>query len=340
MSDFISVLLPMDLPEDWTEDQYVSPWGQEVGLTEKHGYNYLMKQVNNVQTAAVELAETLSSGLSDNLLDNGYLVDPVNRLKGYFVSEGTEYYSDVGLLTAVGTLESMTPVRFINFARGAVTVNNTEYYVSYSDMTEGYIHTAAGSFGFDRWWAKDCTVGLARDTDAGVVIQATNPYGNARFRQAVSLPKRLVNRRVVLSVLVKSISGSATLRLIKASGVDGDAKVQMVSTDLRAGMNYVVVDITTDVGSATYPYLLFDIELTIDSYIRLTGAKLQPGIRQTLAYQDANDNWLLTTLPNKVVETVRCNGASTDIGGQGMIVLPQDIGLSTANVMAQAEVIS
>lgn len=42
--------LPADLPENWTQGQTISPNGTEVGLTEKHGYNYLMKQVNNTQT--------------------------------------------------------------------------------------------------------------------------------------------------------------------------------------------------------------------------------------------------------------------------------------------------
>ena len=42
--------LPADLPENWTRGQIVSPNGTETGLTEKHGYNYLMKQVNATQT--------------------------------------------------------------------------------------------------------------------------------------------------------------------------------------------------------------------------------------------------------------------------------------------------
>lgn len=42
--------LPADLPENWTQGQTISPNGTEVGLTEQHGYNYLMKQVNNTQT--------------------------------------------------------------------------------------------------------------------------------------------------------------------------------------------------------------------------------------------------------------------------------------------------
>lgn len=42
--------LPANLPENWTQGQTISPNGTETGLTEQHGYNYLMKQVNNTQT--------------------------------------------------------------------------------------------------------------------------------------------------------------------------------------------------------------------------------------------------------------------------------------------------
>lgn len=47
--------LPADLPENWTDSQYVSPGGTEVGLTPQHGYNYLNMQVNAVQKAAQEI---------------------------------------------------------------------------------------------------------------------------------------------------------------------------------------------------------------------------------------------------------------------------------------------
>lgn len=38
--------IPADLPEDWVYGQTVAPEGAEVGLSEQHGYNYLMKKVN------------------------------------------------------------------------------------------------------------------------------------------------------------------------------------------------------------------------------------------------------------------------------------------------------
>lgn len=53
--------LPADLPENWTQGQIISPNGTEVGLTEQHGYNYLMKQVNNTQTEV--------NGINDALPD-------------------------------------------------------------------------------------------------------------------------------------------------------------------------------------------------------------------------------------------------------------------------------
>lgn len=55
MGNIITPELPHDLPENWTDNQYVTPGGTEAGLTEQHGFNYLMKQVNNTQKAVNEL---------------------------------------------------------------------------------------------------------------------------------------------------------------------------------------------------------------------------------------------------------------------------------------------
>lgn len=55
MGNIITPELPQDLPENWTDTQYVTPGGTEAGLSEQHGYNYLMRQVNNTQRAVNEL---------------------------------------------------------------------------------------------------------------------------------------------------------------------------------------------------------------------------------------------------------------------------------------------
>ena len=52
-----NIPLPADLPENWTSGQIIAPTGAEAGLDEQHGYNYLMKQVNNAQKAATVLNE-------------------------------------------------------------------------------------------------------------------------------------------------------------------------------------------------------------------------------------------------------------------------------------------
>lgn len=56
----ITVPLPQDLPQNWTYGQTIGPQGTDVGLTQQHGYNYLMQQVNAAQQAAQELGEAFS----------------------------------------------------------------------------------------------------------------------------------------------------------------------------------------------------------------------------------------------------------------------------------------
>lgn len=51
-----NIPLPADLPENWTSGQTIAPTGAEVGMDEQHGYNYLMRQVNNAQKALKALA--------------------------------------------------------------------------------------------------------------------------------------------------------------------------------------------------------------------------------------------------------------------------------------------
>ena len=76
--------LPADLPENWTDSQYVSPGGTEVGLTPQHGYNYLSRQVNAVQKAAKEI---------DDAFEDLAPLDPETKKipKGYFPEDLGDY---------------------------------------------------------------------------------------------------------------------------------------------------------------------------------------------------------------------------------------------------------
>ena len=55
----ITVPLPADLPTNWVYGQTVGPNGTDVGLSEQHGYNYLMTQVNAAQTAAGDVGQAV-----------------------------------------------------------------------------------------------------------------------------------------------------------------------------------------------------------------------------------------------------------------------------------------
>lgn len=56
----ITTPLPADLPTDWVYGQTIGPQGTDVGLTQQHGYNYLMQQVNAAQQAATQIGEAFS----------------------------------------------------------------------------------------------------------------------------------------------------------------------------------------------------------------------------------------------------------------------------------------
>ncbi len=56
----ITTPLPADLPTNWTYGQTIGASGIDVGLTEQHGYNYLMKQVNAAQQAATQIGQSFS----------------------------------------------------------------------------------------------------------------------------------------------------------------------------------------------------------------------------------------------------------------------------------------
>ena len=57
-----TVVFPLvpNLPEDWVVDSIITPNGTEVGLTERYGYNYLMRTVN----ASLRAANFLNSKIS------------------------------------------------------------------------------------------------------------------------------------------------------------------------------------------------------------------------------------------------------------------------------------
>lgn len=83
--------LTADLPTNWTRGQIVAPTGQEVGLPNNYGYNYLMAKVNEARTAI----NTINSAFT-NLPD-------ANTLKQYLKLTG-------GTMTGNITMSSRSTV--------------------------------------------------------------------------------------------------------------------------------------------------------------------------------------------------------------------------------------
>ena len=68
----LSSPLTADLPENWTYGQTVAPTGQEVGLPNNYGYNYLMAKVNEAREAINTINDAFA-GLPDNNTLSQYL---------------------------------------------------------------------------------------------------------------------------------------------------------------------------------------------------------------------------------------------------------------------------
>ena len=82
-----------DLPEDWGYEQIIAPDGESVGLTPQHGYNYLMKKVNE----CARVLNLVSTGIGQIVPDGmvtanggGELIFPGNWGKGPYEVEFTE----------------------------------------------------------------------------------------------------------------------------------------------------------------------------------------------------------------------------------------------------------
>ena len=108
--------LPADLPEDFQWDQVIVPNGADIGQPEQVGYNYLMRQVNNTQSAIKMLANEVDLDLENkvnqsllpnpNILHNSFFKNPINQ-------RGKISYSNQGY----------TIDRWRTYGEGIVTVN-------------------------------------------------------------------------------------------------------------------------------------------------------------------------------------------------------------------------
>ncbi len=88
-----NIPLPADLPENWTSGQIIAPTGAEAGLDDQHGYNYLMKQVNNAQKAAKATGDALA-GKADSVVPHDLSIPTTGWKTDAEVAE-YPYYIDI-----------------------------------------------------------------------------------------------------------------------------------------------------------------------------------------------------------------------------------------------------
>ena len=95
-----NIPLPADLPENWTSGQIIAPTGAEAGLDDQHGYNYLMRQVNNAQKALKALAAQREEDLArikfwasdDPTSPASFIGGTWERIEGEFIMGASDTY--------------------------------------------------------------------------------------------------------------------------------------------------------------------------------------------------------------------------------------------------------
>ena len=341
MSKFITVPIPADLPENWDETNYVSPGGVEVGLTQKHGYNYLMKQVNNSQKAITELGTATDYMIGVNMLDNSYFADPVRRGLEKYAVAGASYYEDATFAKKVYTLKQDGPLTEFTDAYGAFksSSGNNTYYVKPEDVRDGYAADGGAHYVLPRW--KGLCVVVERGSN-GISIRTNYDGQNqliGKFRQYFTNASILAGKTITVSALIRGTPASgAYMEIEMEKGIGASYPQRLGYKYLEDGMNTFTIKVSDQVGNS-YPYLNFLICTPVEGSFEIEAMKVELGPYQTLAHQDASGAWILNEIPNKALETVKCNYAPVEMGGIGMIVSPEDIGIGTANVLANAEVV-
>lgn len=274
MGKIISVNMPKDLPENWNDNQYVSPGGVEVGLTEQHGYNYLMKQVNAAQRAIQELDDAAFVS-HRNMLHNWFFPIPINTEAAYVALPGTPYYTASGLLTQAGTTTGYVKAVYINNVYCTTMVGNATYFVRTSSCFLGYV---GGQVSVNRWWL---TSGVAqsflRIHFDGILLNLG--HTNGRFYQYVSTPiptDWYMGITFTLSVRVESLSGGEPYLEI----INGDEVVSVPIT--QTGITTLTTTLSGTIGD-DFSVSITNRSTSQDCVMKVYAMKLEVGTVSSLA---------------------------------------------------------
>ena len=279
MGKVITTSIPHDLPENWTDSQYVSPGGEEVGLTPQHGYNYLMRMVNAAHLALEEVDAYLATlGGGKNILHNWYLKSPVDTKAGYFIPAGMSYYGSETLTTRLGaTPYAITPT-YIGSTYASYVLSGTTFYVAKSSLSAGYIGSVDGSVCIDRWRLKSNTTALLSTVEpqsSGCRIVLAKQNGD--FYQDVSKAIKGSTFRgltYTFSVKCESVTDGTMNMYITAGSSTKQFRIQ------SAGVHSVSITVADDTTKLVVG--IKNTNATNSGTIKISEAKLEVGSVSTL----------------------------------------------------------
>lgn len=159
--------LPADLPENWTYGQIVSPNGTEAGLTPKHGYNYLMRQVNQAQALLNQVTAMIQSEMAtQDYVDaaiNGR-VPTTRKVNGKALSGDISLTAaDVGALGKTETAAAATKLATSRTIRTNLASTSSSSFNGTANITPG----VTGTLGIGNGGTGATTAAAAR-TNLGV----------------------------------------------------------------------------------------------------------------------------------------------------------------------------
>lgn len=170
----------------------------------------------------------------------------------------------------------------------------------------GQTNYSNAGYCIDRWWMFAGAIALQND---GLVfsVPSTAQY-NGALRQIIESPKSLAGKQVTVTVLVDSLQGgNIVLSMSKGTGINSGLEPAIAGTTFNTtGFLTITGTLPDDIGSSSYPYLIFTISLTKGATAKIRAVKLEVGDKQTLGYTDSNNGNVVTNPPSFMEELMKC----------------------------------
>ena len=186
------------------------------------------------------------------------------------------------------------------FVGGGSQQGGGQFPINQRGQTSYNLSNSSG-YGIDRWWF----IFESFNVNTGTISSSTTTGYTGAMRQAVANAQYLAGKQVTLSLLASSLTGNATIGLVKGTGTNSGIS-SIASAPLKNGLNALSINLPSDIGSENYPYFLVSASVPIGASATLIAAKLELGPRSTLA-RLVDGEWVLNDPPpNFQQELAKC----------------------------------